>query len=315
MLAGFFFQREIFPSLNFGLWLRSAVAIFFLILVWFFVLVIAIIEMPGTFGLTTWLAAGVVFVLFLVYPFGLGLLLMRWFRIVLPATESLKRLVADVSHAMQIPVRATWILPSYISNAAAFPHTRQLLFTDRLLATLPDEETKAICAHELGHLSEPGSVKFVRGFTLIAFFPLIFTQPLLGLDYKNVKVLLVLLGLCLFLLLVLLFIKRMGRRMEMRADKIAVENHSDRAVYARALLRLYEAGQIPAVMPRRSAKVHPDLYDRMTAAGVTLDFPRPLPPKKQSWTSYFTFVCVVLVPIVAGFWKAMQMVLNANNPY
>jgi hypothetical protein len=70
--------------------------------------------------------------------------------------------------------------------------------------------------------------------------------------------------------------------MEIRADKAAIENQLDTAVYARALAHMYEANQMPAVMPRRSLGPHPDLYDRMLEAGLTPDFPKPSPPKRRA---------------------------------
>jgi hypothetical protein len=82
--------------------------------------------------------------------------------------------------------------------------------------------------------------------------------------------------------------------METRADKIAVENQVDAAVYARALERLYLTNQMPAVMLRRSSRIHPDLYDHMIAAGVTPDYPRPEPAKGLSWTSRVMF-CLLII--------------------
>jgi hypothetical protein len=39
---------------------------------------------------------------------------------------------------------------------------------------------------------------------------------------------------------------------------------------------------MPAVMPTRRT-THPDLYDRLLAAGVEPDFPKPAKPSKISW--------------------------------
>ena len=106
---------------------------------------------------------------------------------------------------------------------------------------------------------------------------------------------------------------RVARRMETRADKIAAENVADPAVYARALERLYQTNQMPAVMPKRSAKIHPDLYDRMVAAGVTPDYPRPKAAKGQCWTSYLVFASMVLIPVLVGFVKGIFMAANTTT--
>lgn len=304
LLAGFFFHREVFPVLTFGRWLRFVIAALFIFLWWLVVLIFVAFAMPDNFGLATWLIAGGVFLMLLASPYGPGLYPARWFGLLLPATDSLKTLVAEISEQMRVPVRATWILPTWISNAVALPHIRQLIFTDSLLAALSPEEIKAICAHELGHLSEPPRVLFARGITALAFFPLIFLRPLLLHENGVFGVLWILIGLCLFFLLALFLIIRMGRRMEKRADKMASESQSDAAVYARALARGYEANFVPAVMPRRSNKAHPDLYDRMLAAGVTPDFPKPLPADRQSWTSKFVVACFFIVLVVYFTWKA-----------
>lgn len=302
LLAGFFFSREVFPHLQFRLWLRLLIAGLILFFLSWVLLIFCIFFMPKNFGLTTSLVAGGVFCVMLASYFGLGLLLLRWFGVLQPASETLKKLVAEVSEKMRVPVRATWILSTYIGNAVAFPHTRQLIFTDKLLATLSDEETKAICAHELGHLSEPRKVLVARALAWFAFYPLIFARPLRSLgDPNNAFWLPILVCVCLWLTGIIV-----GRRMEKRADKMAVETQADAAVYAQALARLYEVGQMPAVMPRRSAKIHPDLYDRMIAAGVTPDFPKPLPPSRQGWTSFLMVVCIVLVPFTAFVLRSMS---------
>jgi hypothetical protein len=71
--------------------------------------------------------------------------------------------------------------------------------------------------------------------------------------------------------------------MEKRADEAAVGYQLDASIYAQALARLYEANQMPAIMPRRwFVAPHPDLYDRMLAAGLTPDFAKPLPPRRRA---------------------------------
>jgi len=60
----------------------------------------------------------------------------------------------------------------------------------------------------------------------------------------------------------------------MRADHIANSNELDPGTYARALERIYEDNLLPAVNAKDRA-THPHLYDRLLAAGVTPQFPRP----------------------------------------
>ncbi len=299
IFAGFFFNREIFPGLQFTLWLRLAVSGLFLFFLGWLVLISAIFYMPKDFGLLTWLIAGGVFMFMLAFNLGQGLRLLRWFGVLQPAPEILKTLVAEVSEKMCVPVRATWTLSTHICNALALPLIGQLIFTNKLLETLSQEETKAVCAHELGHLSESRKVLLVRGLASFAFYPLIFARPLSSFSALGYGSFLIFFVLYFFLRFIG---RRIGRNMEKRADKIAVENQTDGAVYARALERIYEANQMPAVMPRR--RVHPDLYDRMMAAGVTPDFPKPLPPNKQSWTSYLICLCLLVILLLFFVWRS-----------
>jgi len=295
LLAGYFFSREVVPEVSFKSWLHLVAAYLFLFFIWWAVLMFAIFNMPENFGFWTWLVAGAVLLLMLAFNFGLGIKLLRWFGLVQPASELLKALVAEVSEQMGVPVRATWILSTHVSNALAFPLTRQLLFTDKLLSTSTDGEIKAVCAHELGHLNEPRKVVFTRVLVSMAFYPTIFARPMSSLGDLGTRAYFILIIGSLILWLVGI---RVGRKMESRADKIAAESQVDAVVYARALERLYETNCMPAVMPKRSTKIHPDLYDRMTTAGVTPDYPKPKPAKGSSWTSRLMFCLTIILAIL-----------------
>lgn len=306
LLAGYWFSREVTAGLSFKSWLHLVCAALCVFLLRWLVLLYAILEMPDDFGLMTWLMAASVLCVLLGFQFGLGIYLLRWLRLLKPATAHLAALVAETSQKMAVPVRATWILSVPFSNAAAFLETRQLLFTDKLLATLTDDEVKAVCAHELGHLNESRRVKAGRLLVGLMFFPLVFARPMASLGENGTN--LFWLGLITVLLAWLAGI-RLAQRMEKRADKIAAETENA-AVYARAMERIYEVNQTPAVMPRRAGKVHPDLYDRMLAAGVTPDFPRPAPAKGQSWTSILAIVGLFAMPVIAGIIKASIAMLD-----
>jgi hypothetical protein len=67
--------------------------------------------------------------------------------------------------------------------------------------------------------------------------------------------------------------------MEVRADLFGSSVYEDKSIYARALAKLYQANEMPAVMPRKRMP-NPHLYDRMVVAGVTPDFPRPDRPAR-----------------------------------
>jgi hypothetical protein len=87
----------------------------------------------------------------------------------------------------------------------------------------------------------------------------------------------------------------------------------DKVVYAQALERLYEINQTPAVMPRRATKIHPDLYDRMIAAGVTPDYPKPAPAKGLFWTTYLMLFSLFLSPVMLFIIKFIGAVLDGGT--
>ena len=91
-----------------------------------------------------------------------------------------------------------------------------------------------------------------------------------------------------------------GRQLEERADRIAHTNEGEAGTYARALARLYEDNLIPAVLPRRR-RTHPDLYDRLLAAGVQPDFPRPAAPASNA-------VHGVLLAVLLGVLVALTFI-------
>jgi hypothetical protein len=92
------------------------------------------------------------------------------------------------------------------------------------------------------------------------------------------------------------FLGRRRRRMEVRADVFGSRVYEDKGIYARALAKLYQANEMPAVMPRKRM-AHPHLYDRMLVAGVTPDFPRPDRPAR--WGTWLGVLLVLLN--MAGF--------------
>jgi hypothetical protein len=121
-------------------------------------------------------------------------------------------------------------------------------------------------------LSESRGVILARILSSLMFFPLIFYTPVQayfgGLGFIG----LVLVSCGLFYLRI-----KIGQQMEKRADRVAAQTMMDSTDYARALEKIYRLNLMPAVMPRRTGQVHPNLYDRMLTAGLTPDFPRPAP--------------------------------------
>ena len=83
------------------------------------------------------------------------------------------------------------------------------------------------------------------------------------------------------------------------AAPCAIDGVADATALALALERIHQLNQMPAVLRNKSLNTHPDLYDRMLAANVTLDYPRPAAPRAQAWTAQ---IIVGLAAAAAIFW-------------
>jgi Zn-dependent protease with chaperone function len=81
------------------------------------------------------------------------------------------------------------------------------------------------------------------------------------------------------------FSRWFSHKMEKRADHAAVETQLNEGVYARALENISRENLLPAVNINKR-QTHPDLYDRMIAAGITPEYPRPKRPKSITWLGF-----------------------------
>ncbi len=286
------FDREAFPWVGPREWLHLVLSGWSLCFgAWTPFLAIAVL-MPAQIDWRAWVLAGLYLASVVAWVSGGWVWCRQKLRLLAPAPERLQALVASVSARMRAPVRRVWLLQSPASYAAALPYTRELLFSARLLSLHPDEDLAAICGHELGHFTESRLLLGGRLLlSLLFFLPLLFVKPVaLGSGAGGV----ISLGAASWLFGIAR--QRLSRRLERRADGIAKANEPDPGAYARALARLHESNLVPAVMPRK--RTHPDLYDRLLAAGLQPDYARP---KKPSVLSAFTFfLCVALGILIAA---------------
>lgn len=195
---------------------------------------------------------------------GAGLGLARLLGLARPAGARVRAAVARASAGLDLRVRSVLTIDWDQANAFAVPLLGTLGVTPRAEALLTDEELVAVLRHELGHLSEgPAAlVRLLPALGLVAGLALPFPS-----SWPSVA------GLAAGLVALLVAARAFSRAMERRADRHV---GADDPAYGRALLRLYEAKLAPAVSA--SGATHPHLYERLQAAGVTPDFPRPLPP-------------------------------------
>lgn len=270
--AGWFLTREIFPHARLRPWLHD-VAVGWVLRngIWLALVGIAV-SMPDHFGARTWLTLAGAFLLMVAWP-SLALRLLRIAGVIRPAGERLRRIVISRTSAGSPKIRGIWQAGGLIANAFALPLTGTLLFHNRLLEILDDEEVASIADHELGHLAESPRIIAARYLGSMAVLPILLIRPAMALwEFPGMV-----------LMFIVMFVwsrlaQRLAHRMELRADSAATGRQAAAGVYARALAKIYEANHLPAVTAK--SMTHPSLFERMTAAGVTPDFPRPAPPRK-----------------------------------
>ena len=205
---------------------------------------------------------------------GGGLALGRLLGLFRSGNERLDRAAASASKHAGVAAPASLVMACDVPVAFAIPLRRLLVFSDSALALLNDAELEAVVDHETGHLTESRSVTLQRMSSLLVF-TLLMAGPSLAGEGGRTAFFAVLLSL-LALVAVGAFSRRTAVEMERRADAHA-SAHADGGVYARALEKIHEASLVPAVLGKRNA-THPDLWDRMSAAGAPPDWPKPAPP-------------------------------------
>jgi Zn-dependent protease with chaperone function len=270
-------DHEVFPRIPFRDLLRqAAIGILLRFLIWF-VFIGATILMPDEFNQMALGIGGMVIALWVLWSRGGLIWLGRKLGLFRPAPERLQKIAAATSEKMNVPFREVLLMRSPMAQAFALPSSRQLLFTQRLLELLSDAEIAAICAHEMAHLTESKMARYSRSIRMLTFMPWIFFNPLM----HNIG-LIAFYGLLFITIGVPRIYRRISRKLESRADQMAKANEGDAGTYARALTRLYEDNFLPAVTAKNRA-THPHLYDRIEAAGVVPDFPRPMAASSMTW--------------------------------
>jgi Zn-dependent protease with chaperone function len=281
-------DHRIMPELTFRSWLGHVCFGWGIRILFFGPLLLAIAFMPPTWN---WK------LLWIVIPFTLwhvwfatgGLIqLLRWARLLKLFSPTDADMLEDSFAKAQLRPRRVLLLSSPFAMAYAFPFRKELVFSQGLLDRCDRAELNAISLHELAHLSEDRQMLAKRLLISFIFYPFIFIRPVLrSWDLWGLA------AIYFFFLLFIILARRVGRKGEVRADHIAATHELNEGTYARALEKVYEVNQMPAVM-RGKRLTHPHLYDRMLAAGVTPDFPRPNPPAAFSWTTLIPIAMAIL---------------------
>ena len=297
-----FLNKEMFPELRFRQWLHDVVVGMGLRMgIWGVVVGVGFM-MPDDFGPTTWLMLGGVVAAQVLWS-AVALWVLKLVGILRPAGERLQRIVTECTKDDPQLVKETFQATGVLANAFALPLSGQMVFMEKLLEILDDEEVSAICAHEVGHLGESKTTVFGRYLGSMAVLPLLLMRPAAQ-QWDSAGIL----SMALLTILWSRLSRKLVRKMEHRADGIAHGQQSGEGVYARALEKIYEFNHLPAVTGAHTS--HPDLYDRMTAAGVTPDFPKPMPPKKFTLLGWVTLIGL---PITIGVIMGVQRSKEARS--
>lgn len=272
LIGGRSISRLLYPEESFCDWLMLAAAGMLMTSVLWGSFLVAIFAIPIDFEFTTFAVASVVFAIHCGMSLGGWRTLLLLFDLIREPTDRLAHIVKETSARTRIPVRKIWLLKSSAASAYADPIFKHLVFSSRLLEICTDEEVSAVCGHEMGHLTEMQGAIWGRFILSHAFFPIVFIRP----AFHSFSIW----GASVIFLLVFGITqlrRNISRRHEKRADRVAVEFQPGDLIYAQALEKLYRDNLIPAV-GRGKDSSHPHLYDRLVAAGMIPDFPRPDPP-------------------------------------
>ena len=211
------------------------------------------------------------------------LTVLRALGVVVPTGERWKRCVESAAARMGVAPPRSYEMKSAMANAMASPFEGAVAATAGALQMLDDDQLTAVACHEIAHLHEGRAAPAVRLMPSVAF--LVMLAVITHSEDQLVN-----LGSLAGFLVVFILVRRFKVAREKGADHAATEHTPEPAVYARALLRLYEANLFPASTKGGS---HPSLYDRLLAAGVNPDFPRPAPPRQGG--ALFAIVIMLIV--------------------
>ena len=258
---------------------------------------------PREFGhaFVWWLGMSLLFLT--AYHHSGGMTLLRVFRLAHPAGPRLQGIVSRVSQADHTKPPPSFEITWSMLNALALPSRQQLAFSSAALAHLNDEQLEAIAAHELGHLAEPKHILWLR--SLAGLYPVLFATALPAGATFGAYGALPPIGI---VLLLGVFLRRLSRRMEHRADDHAHE--LDNNTYACALETIYRMNGLPATMYARGT--HPQLSDRLAALAYAPSYPRPAPPSRWRARASVGLGLLVKLFIVVGATVA-QPLLSADD--
>lgn len=263
-------ERALGRPVTFRAWIRSLGVRWCVFWPHLAVALVVALGMPPAWGLEAalLLAAGSVAVV--MAAAGGGYRVARRLGLLPPASERVERIARAAADRLGVELRDVHEPDLPEANAYALSQRRVILFTRALDDALDDAGVEGICFHELAHLTEPRGARMLRLSGLLVLLPLMAWRPLVAAGG-----ILAFLGALVVVLLFSSWLRRRLRGLETRADEQATREQEHEGAYARALETLYRTNVVPA---SRAGPLHPDLYDRLVAAGVEPGYGKPEPP-------------------------------------
>ncbi len=224
---------------------------------------------------------------------GLG----RRLGLVCPVTEPVVGMVRELSEELGMRPPKVLSIRVAAANAFALPKHRMILVTPMVERLLEPDLMKAILAHEMGHLAETethGSIRILRASSPVV---ILLAIPLAGLlDWPLLPAATVVL----YLVMLRRFHAWSSAR-ETDADSFAGGTTGGPLKFARALERIHELGETPAVMGRKES-THPELVQRLAELGYTPEWSAPDPPSRAR-TMICTVSALLILVAVAVWWQ------------
>jgi Zn-dependent protease with chaperone function len=214
----------------------------------------------------------------------------------LPVPERLREIVSTAAGDLNVPVPGILMIALNQPHAEAYPAAHMIGFTPSLVELLDDAELAWVARHEIAHLTEPVPATALRHLRVAVYLPLFLLRPLAA-SLEPFWAAVIAIG---WIQLGSRAWADFSRNLERRADANAGERNP--AAAGRALEKLHRSIRSPAVMEDPST--HPDLWCRLTALGITPEWPKPEAVRYADW-SEIRNCCWILALLTLGVMVAV----------
>jgi Zn-dependent protease with chaperone function len=253
-------------------------------------------------GMVIGISVGLTLIFFGSYIFRLSMF--RALGFVQAAPERLAEVVKRAAEKAGHQPKQVYLIDTRWANAYAYPLQNELMFSSKALQVLNDDELETIASHEIAHLKE-GGTRLPLMFANYALYAVLGTwHPIVNQWGAPGMAIGIVLALALQKLA-----QPFTRDREHSADDHATHHVHDETVYARALENLYRFNLTPVVTDTRRF-THPDLYDRMEAAGLPPNYPRPEPANMNRPKRIQFFLVLILLtqgPLFTGLFSVVHI--------